>query len=196
MHKLLLQISYHVSQWVGRINLPFINKSVTIDDFYEAITHAKSGDAILSIGYGQLSNVFIPGKWSHVGMIVAGPRPYVIEATSKGVVRTDLIQFMLSKDECMIMRSDFTKPHQAKRAAEYAKSFIGKPYDYMFQAGSDAFYCAELIFTCYKEVTGGHMPFEMRERLGSMTVTPQDIRNAKGKWSPVWSSNSLKGKDV
>jgi len=145
---------------------------------------------ILSTTYGELSNMFIPGFWSHVG-IVSTDGLSVVEAMSVGVVKSDLIDFMLKKDVVCLLYPEFTDVSEMFQAAIEAEAQIGKPYDFgMIQSDVKAFYCSELVYHCYDKAVMDS-PFTLRKTLGRVTVVPQDFFNAKTKFKQAWHSDDM-----
>jgi hypothetical protein len=67
------------------------------------------------------------GMWSHVGMVIAESSAIqVIEAIDRGVVVTELNQFLAKQKNLCIMRCN--KPFDAFRLALDASEFIGEKY--------------------------------------------------------------------
>ena len=98
-----------------------------------------------------------PAKIKHaaiyVGNMGSGDICYVAEAVGRGVVLTDLVTFMTTKDIIIGCKPKFIREdvsgfiyaiHQATRGS------IGKPYDYLFNRDGKAFYCFELVAMCLK----------------------------------------------
>lgn len=138
---------------------------------------------------GELTNFFIDGYFKHVAILT--DRGTVIEATTHGVIETDLIDFLLRKDYFAVYLPLFADLDQMIAACEFAKAQVGKAYDYEF-ATSDikSFYCAEIIYTAYQTAVGDS-PFTLRPRLGQLTVLPNDVADAKSKWQKVYHSRSM-----
>jgi uncharacterized protein YycO len=128
---------------------------------------------------GELTNLFIPGYWSHCAVYVGGG--FVMEAIGKGVAKTDLTDFLMGKDHAMILRPLFANDAQMAKAAAWSLTQEGLPYDYEFEGGSKKFYCAMLYYAALKVGMDGQSPFTLRETWGVQTVTPDDFPNAKDK---------------
>ena len=148
------------------------------------------GDVLLGRTFGELTNLFIPGKYKHAALFACGVSdyPYAIEAIGTGVQKSDLIDFMLKRDIVGIYRMKGIDYKQSVDIVELAKKYIGFPYDYEFRSDNKAFYCSEFVYSCYKETIGERFKFEMWKRFGSMTVMPSDIARAEEVWQQVWSS--------
>lgn len=193
LHRAVLAIAYHVSKLCGAVHFPYTHKLIKARQYREVTQVIKPGIVLLTRMHGELSNVFIQGTFTHAaifGGMEAGER-FVIEAIGSGVNQTDLIDFMLSKDEVVVVMPLFATEDQMKTVASLSLSQSGKPYNYDFEEKTgtpSAFYCSELVWWCYKQVLGDSMPLDMRERLGVLTVTPDDIWLAKSKFKMIWTS--------
>ena len=138
---------------------------------------------------GEATNLFIPGFWTHAAIVVDDKA--VIQAISSGVVATDLISFLLTKDYVGLFDPTFADAGGHTLAAAWAAKQIGAPYDYEFGMNVKAFYCSELVWAAYREAMGpDNAPFKLRKTMGVDTVIPDDIGQAKDKFKSVWASAS------
>lgn len=146
-----------VSEFIGTIHMPYSRKLLTGKDYYAVKKLLRPGDVILSMTRGEFANFFIPDFWSHGAIFV---RDYgvneesVVEATSKGVVETDLVSFITSKDYIAIFRPIFLSERECINACKFALSCVGAPYDWLFEyseSNNKAFYCFELVACAYEE---------------------------------------------
>lgn len=191
VRKISVQVSTIISPILGKIHSPWSRKKVTSFDYHAVINLAlPPGSVIATRTMGEITNLFIPEYFKHVA--ITTDRGTVIEATTKGVIETDLIDFLLRKDYFAVYLPLFADLDQMIAACEFAKAQVGKSYDYAF-ATSDikSFYCAEIIYASY-QVAVGDSPFTLRPRLGQLTVLPNDIANATSKWREVYRSRSMK----
>lgn len=191
-----------VTKKLGSLHMPFTHKKVTGRHVFSVIPHLKPGAVFVTRVDGELSNLLIPGEFTHAGMCAATgvseeacslfPRSLVpvVEAVGRGVVETDLISFMTSKDRVLLLYPTFATDDEMQKAANFAFTAIGTPYDYYFTPGSKAFYCSELCQHGYEVALGKEITFTKRETLGVRTVLPQDYVNAKEKWRVVWDSDT------
>ena len=186
----LLRVVTPITIWIGQRHLPFTRKNINGGDFL-AIDHIlQVGDVLVTKTHGELSNLLIPGHWSHA-MIYIG-NGLVVEAVGKGVVRNPLASAVLSKDEICILSPMFATEEQKEMAAAFAENQVGFPYDYDFKGNNQAFYCSELIYAAYNEATNGETPFKLRDSMGVPTAIPDDIYLANKKWNIEW----IKTKDM
>lgn len=173
-------------KFIGRVSAPWVVKQMTGVEYGKIHQLVSPGDILLTRVSGHLSNVLIPGYWKHAA-IVAADKESVIEAVGKGVCHTDLITFVTSKDEIVVLRPTFGTAAEGLAAARFAESKVGMPYDYDFTLGNRAFYCAELVYMAYRK-TFGAFGFGPRERLGVKTVTADDFFEAQKYWRDFYDS--------
>lgn len=191
MRKFLLRIASKLSIWIGKVHVPYSRKLIAGSDYYELQGHIRIGDVLSTRTLGELSNPFIPGFWGHVA-IVASDRT-VVEATTHGVVETDLVSFMMNKDYISLCRPKFLTEDQCWLVADYCKRQIGKEYDYSFNTSDiSKFYCSELVYAAIAFVIGSS-PFKLREVLGVETVDPSDFYSANKLFDRIWHSQSCRG---
>jgi len=196
LRNLILKILFPFNRWMGKQHMPFTRKKMTAHDYHSLLEIARSGDVILTQVSGEMTNLFIPGHWTHAAIFCqqVGRPPYVIEAVGKGVVKKDLIGFLMKKDSAVLVRPSYVTQGHQLQAARLALKQVGKPYDYEFRSSSQAFYCAELVWYVYDQVSSGPSMFVMRETLGEKTVLPQDIANASRTWHKLWYSTHYREK--
>ena len=169
--------------------MPYSRKQITSQHYRLIKPMLAPGMAICTRTDGELANLFIPGFWSHAGIYVGDST--VVEAVGKGVVKTDLIDFLLTKDAIIVKDPSFANKEQMKDAAEWALKQVGKPYDMYFDKLNEYFYCSELIWLGF-ELTMGEVPFtKLKTVWGEETVVPDDIANANKKWKTAYDSRDL-----
>lgn len=126
----------------------------------------KDGDLLFIVGKSksELTNA-IKGStsekdevpFSHVGIVKFENKDvYVIEATpSEGIIQTLLYEFMQKaekrKGKPLIVVGRVKPEYQyiVPLAVEKAGDQLGRPYDYAYEEGNDAYYCTELIRFSY-----------------------------------------------
>lgn len=173
--------------WAGEIQ----THQVVMPDksLQSLLLQARPGDVLICHRKYALSNLGIPGFWKHAALFGNSVYP-VIEATGKGVVSKTWAKWLYSYDYVMCLRPTFLDKDQAYSAVIYAASQVGKPYDYDFSPGIEAFYCSELVYWAYKQSLPQDNPFTLRKTFGVDTVVPEDFEKAviKGKFEIVWDS--------
>jgi uncharacterized protein YycO len=185
IRSLLLSKLHPIVKWVGEAHMPWSRKKITGIDLFEVLEVVAPGMVFLTKTHGELTNLFIPGNWSHVG-IYTGDNT-VVEAVGRGVIERDLASFLLTKDEACLLTPIFASFVKMESAATWCERQIGAPYDYNFYSNNNAFYCSELVYNAYKAVCPLN-DFALRERLGVKTVLPDDFFKAKEKWREVWGN--------
>ena len=160
---------------------------LTSSQFYELSKILEPGDVLVTRTSGNVLNWFIPGFWSHAVLFVDCDEQSCVDAVFPKVRRVNLMDLMLHVDHMAIMRPKFATEEQKLAAMVVAESFIGRPYDLVFEPAHDAFYCSELVWQVYAE-TVEDWDFEARERLGVETVTPQDLYDASKHFDCIWEN--------
>lgn len=175
---------------VGKIHLPHAC-AVTHEDYLAAYKILTPGMIFLTRTEWQLTNLLIPSEsgYKH-GAIYVGSG-VVVEAVGSGVKMTWLDQFMESKDRVRVMSPLFAGRAEMEEAARFAKTLVGRPYDYLFKSGMDALYCFEAIYASYREariemqkhaLVMPNIDWELREFWGEETVVADDFVQAVKKW--------------
>lgn len=193
IQRLLVKASSVITPLISKVHSPWSKKLIHAYDYREAMKkNLPIGSVILTRTLGELSDPFIPGFWSHVAIYLGDG--FVMEATTHGVVKTDIIDVLLTKDYAAAFVPLFALPEQMVAASKFAASQEGKAYDFEF-ATSDIqkFYCSELVYWAYEQAMNGEPEFTLRKVLGRDTVAPSDFAEAKDKWLCVWRSKSCQG---
>lgn len=106
-------------------------------------------------------------EFSHVGL-AARPRDgrlVVIEATSQGVVRTPLDEFLGrshdadGKPKVVVGRLRGEYRALIPRALAEAERLVGSAYDRVFAIANDRYYCSELVYEVFRRANGGRPVF-------------------------------------
>lgn len=183
----LIRFVAWISPLIGNIASPWTRKLITAEDYrsFKSLL-LDEGTILITKTNGELGNLFIPDFWSHSAIYTGSSS--VIEAIGKGVVETDLIDFMMKKDFIIAVKPNkATVPDMAK-AVEVAKTQIGKPYDYSFKHSDvEAFYCSELIQWSYNQ-SNKEIAFNNKTVFGVITLTPDDLVGEG--FEVVWASKS------
>lgn len=95
--------------------------------------------------------------YSHVGIVKFDKKDvYVIEATpSDGIIQTLLYEFIQKAEKQKgkpLIAVGRVKPefqYIVPLAVENAGDLLGRPYDYAYEEGNDAYYCSELVRFSY-----------------------------------------------
>lgn len=111
----------------------------------------------------------------HVGIFYRlDGEPVVIEATYRGVVITPIEKWMKHPERIHIgrIRGKIDK----QQSIANALSYVGKPYDYLFQEGDDEIYCTELI----------QLSFVDKQNRPIFLTVPMSFHDASGQVMPYW----------
>lgn len=148
----------------------------------------RTGDLLFQAGESDFSGAIeavTDGNWSHVGIVDrTGKGILILEAEpSGGVVRRPLRAFL---EEAAVLE-DGSRAVQAFRvdsltdvlrgkAVRRADSLLGRPYDFAFLPGTEAVYCSELVYECFRREDGAPL-FEAR---------PMTFKDTRGETVPYW----------
>jgi uncharacterized protein YycO len=134
--------------------------------------------------YGEATNLCIPGYWPHTAIYVGGGE--VVEAIGEGVVITDLIDFVMSRDEVAVFKPRFAEGNVLKLASDWARAQVGKGYDYRFEKNNKFFYCAEIVYDAFS-VFISDLPFRRGRVLGEEVYIPDNIAENDVAWERMYS---------
>lgn len=202
IRRTILNVAKPFLKWSSGVHLPFTHKYVTGIQYYELYPHLKPGLIFVTRIRGDLTTFLIPGFWTHAAIYtpqLGVPDEIVTEAEGPGVLWTDLITFMLTKDYLMALEPKGLgdkKDAIMKRAAEIAAIQHGSLYDYDFEfhiSGNKAFYCSELVWWAYDQACMEFevpSPFKPRMSLGTLTMTPEDIATDMDNFSVLFSTKA------
>jgi len=118
------------------------------------------GDIV--IGHNPNSDPFIPGYWTHTGMIAYfdynANEWVVVEAwDDPSAVRLVYLSDFLRRYDTVAVLRVATSDYVRQNAVYFALQQLGKPYDwgwYTKQVYDDKYYCSELVWAAYKAAGG------------------------------------------
>ena len=181
LRRLFLVAITPLSKLLGKLHLSPSKRRCKATHARSIAARAQAGDILLSRMAGELSNIAIEGYWSHSAIFIGGEIPTIVDATGDGVREVDLFDFVLSKDNVVLLRPNLPE-NTRQAAAQGALQFVGRPYDYLFESSDEAFYCSELAWTALNNASiateGKPFSFTKRQVWGEYTVLPQDFINA------------------
>ena len=189
LRRLLLHMLYPLAYMLGRFNTGSSHGNTTrrLAPRYAELQDLVPGDIIVSRTKWRPTNPLIPGYWSHAGMYVGNDT--VVHALAPHVVETPLQDFMSMVDAMAVVRPWRTGRYIMSQAAAHMRSFVGTPYDFMFEPTTKALYCSEAVAQAYWAVTDD-WTFIARKRMGLVTVLPQDFYDARKHFTVVWDSRA------
>lgn len=141
---------------IGKIYAPYSKKKVTGKEYFIWRDFIEVGTVLLTKTEGELSNLINPVSKDikHGGLYIGyiDGIPTVAEAVGKGVVFTDLVTFLTTKDRVIGLKPDFLTQDDKAFIPVEADKREGLVYDYLFTSGNSAFYCFELIVDIFKSI--------------------------------------------
>ncbi len=191
--KEILSFSSHFKVWRQETTL------ITLDQLDAIRPQLEPGDIVLEKREWQVSNVGIPGFWTHSALYIGteeerrhyfsskdndlipkqldtGHEPFsVIEALEPGVILNTFVD-SLKGDSLLVIRPLISKHKKAKAIAD-AFWYLGRPYDYDFNFNTDsAIVCSELICKVYEPLLFEEgKTFPRSEVAGLRLTSPNDI---------------------
>lgn len=113
---------------------------------------AQEGDIILRKYDYFLDGKFIPGEFTHSGIVESPETSHcscsVIHAVAEGVERIDLLDFVKDADNFALLRPIYRFKEDAEKAIIFARKQVGKSYDFGFDVESDLENCVD--YFCHK----------------------------------------------
>lgn len=173
LRRQILKILFPLIKFIGKLHFPYTHKWITGKHYFDLRDSLKPGMVFLTRTRGEITNLFIPSFWTHAAIYVGNG--YVVEAIGRGVSKTDIITFMLTKDYISVYTPKGGDPQQMNNAVVWACEKLNTPYDYFFEGSDKAFYCVELVLDSYK-------------RKGKDDIWVPDIITDENKWDKIWSS--------
>ena len=114
--------------------------------------------------------------YNHVGIVTRTDSGlYILEAISKGVVLTPMDSFFRRTDKDKILLARVPKKFIFRSSD--IQTFLGKPYDNVFDLYNEAYYCSELAYFLYKTKKGKHF----------FSLHPMTFKDpVNGNYHPLW----------
>lgn len=178
---LLFDLLTPILKWTAKVHSPWTHKKVTGIDYYQIRRQIPPGTIFATRIKGDLTDWLVPGYYCHIGVYCPiNEEESVVQAESPGVERIDLVSFLTTKDDVMVLIPNVPE-EVMKRAAQIAATFIGAAYDFQYDwspSGVKAFYCSEVAWVAYDQACkefGLPSLFSPKAELGVPSVSPQDI---------------------
>tara|TARA_B100001750_G_scaffold143519_1_gene114508 strand:+ start:63 stop:1538 length:1476 start_codon:yes stop_codon:yes gene_type:complete len=198
---LLAAIRAFVMTQVGDLKSPVYEAlSFSQAEKEQVISQLKTGDIILTFSEGYLSNIFLPGVFTHSIIYVGtrnswstkdwdalnltpaqrsmiSPEDDIIEALSEGVVSGTIDHILDSKINRMVVFRPLLKPEEMKSAIKEAHAYLGNEYDFSFDINdASKQICTEIIYRAFNGKN--NIRFDLVSRIGTMTLNADDIGKA------------------
>lgn len=198
----ILNLALPISKAIAKVHAPWNKKKITGVHLLSILPFLRPGAVLITRVNGELANLFIPGFYKHAAIVGSHDSSgdirdiYVIEATTHGVKKTDLITFMTAKDSVALLYPCFCDSMAMLAASDICQRQTGMAYDFKFEPNNNAFYCSELIQWAYADaISPDTVVFTKRKSLGIDTVLPVDFINSamskSPKWSLIWKSEDV-----
>jgi hypothetical protein len=166
----------------------------------QVVSQLKTGDIILTFSEGYLSNIFLPGVFTH-SIIYVGtrdgwsakdwdalnltpaqrnmirPEDDIIEALSEGVVSGTMDHTLDSKINRMVVFRPLLDAEEMKSAIKEAHAYLGNEYDFAFDINdASKQICTEIIYRAFNGKN--NIRFDLVNWIGTMTLNADDIGKA------------------
>ena len=170
----LLSLSVPVQRLMQKIGKP--EPLVHYTEVNNALQLMEPGDCILTRENWRLTNIFIPGYWSHAAIYVGGGE--IVEAVAPEVRCVNAIEMLLKKDEFAVLRPTWMEKLARAQSALEARSYQGIKYDYLFDTNK-ALYCSELVYLSYKFAGEIKPPLKLMQTFGVYNVNPDHFAQSQ-----------------
>ncbi len=132
----------------GDIYCAFEKPKVKAKQIRDASSKVQTGDIICRGYTWYLDGIFIPGQYTHSGIV--GSFNTIYHSIAEGVVKDDIIDFIKDTDSFIILKpqykSDLFSDEAINKAEELFKAKT--KYDFLFKDDNDSVYCHEFTTYC------------------------------------------------
>jgi uncharacterized protein YycO len=147
--------------WFGDIRIELTPPATRARHFRKLLTLVQPGDVICRKYDSYLDSIFIPGEYTHSGIVTH--KDTMIHAIAEGVERIDVLDFVLDTEGFILLRPRYDREINVMNTVIFAENQVGKPYDFLFEYGeSETFYCHELTA---KSLSAGGIPILRKNRI-------------------------------
>ncbi|NOU59536.1 YiiX/YebB-like N1pC/P60 family cysteine hydrolase [Marinifilum caeruleilacunae] len=145
------------------------------DIIFQDLNSDSISEAIESVTGGEQELNF-----SHVGIvdIHANGKIFILEAVSKGVIQTNLEDFLERSNKIAVGRLKEKYTQRIEAALVYGNSLLHLPYDHIYLMGDSSYYCSELIYEMFVNSGDSSAVFQLE---------PMTFKDSKtGEYLPFW----------
>lgn len=145
----------------------------------------RPGDLLFQAGEGDMTDAIesaTGGSFSHVGILGETLEDVWEAVPGEGVRHVPLRQFLdesapnaSGKPFVRVFRTACNWPDVLSRV----QALEGRPYDYAFLPGTDALYCSELVYECYRDTAGAPL----------FAAIPMTFKGPDGTTVPYWTAH-------
>jgi hypothetical protein len=162
-----LRLFIPISKLISHLGKPEPRR--TYGDYAAIAEIIRPGDVLLSREDWRLSNLLIPGFWSHAAIYIGDN---VLEAVPPRVRTQALAEFVISVDSVAVLR-----PTLPIEFGDFSNLYMGADYDWIF-SDDGAWFCSELVRD-YLSRCGLVM---------SKLKTPQDFFNKRDEFKLLYEA--------
>jgi len=187
IRRAVLRVAWPLAVALARVGHLVSRGGAAREGYPEHAAPLRVGDAIVTRTRWAPTNLLIPGHYKHAAMYVGDGD--VVEAVYP-VVRVAQLDAMLGRaDDYAVLRPRALGAEQERNAASVICAYVRAPYDFAFEPGARALYCSEAVWMAYRAASPD-WTFEARERMGVLTVTPNDFYEARDHFSVVYEERA------
>jgi len=170
LNDFILKVMRPFVKWWGALHMPFTHKKVTGLHYYKYRDMIKEGTVFLTSAEGEFSNLINPSEYKHGAVYLGkvGNIPMVLESVGRGVVLTDLVSFMTTKDKIVAFEPGFEYNKETFKAG--SAHLLGSEYDYLFSSGNKKYYCFEAVVQMFM-MAGAGKEWIVENKLGRSYFT-------------------------
>jgi len=147
MKSLIYRIVKRILTWFGDVMLATTPPSTKAKQIIEMMSAIQSGDVICRKYNYYLDSYFIPGKYTHSGIVKS--KDEIIHSVAEGVQFVHPIDFIKDTDGFVVLRPKYPHPELIRNVIEKALFHVNREaqYDFLFN-DPDKLYCHELTCDC------------------------------------------------
>lgn len=138
--------------------------------------HVDKGEIVHAMATEKTMRGWLGSLWDAVKRLLGAGERLV------GVVHEPLAAFLdrYERDTVVVVRVPQLAPETATRALARVQSLVGRPYDYGFQGGNDAWYCTEIVQLFLDEALGPGKATIPPTRVKVPLLLDQDVIEPEG----------------
>lgn len=135
----------------GDLYLAFEPPACRMKNIEDLMSAARGGDVVLRAYDGYVDGKFIPGAYSHSGVVINERE--VVHSIAEGVCSCHIGDFVIDVDRFALCRPRYASPEAAWQVIEAALwhcEHNRTQYDFFFSPEADKLYCHEFTATCLR----------------------------------------------
>lgn len=150
MKTFIYKVAKRFLTWIGDIMVATEPPKTKAEQILQMTYVIEPGDIICRQYSYYLDSYFIPGTYSHSGIVLS--KDEMVHSIAEGVQFVHPIDFVKDTDGFIIVRPNYNKLEDRKKAIQKAIFHVNNKaqYDFLFD-DPDKFYCHELTCDCLAE---------------------------------------------